>query len=170
MSRALPVPPLDPEAPLAVNARRVLIVRVVELFSYAPIIPDATATEALHNARIATKRLRYTLELFRAVFGPEGEDIIEQMKEMQEELGQLHDHDVRIEIIERELAGLDEDAEETAAVRPGLKSLLKRERPARARRHTAVVRRWRGLERDEVLPKLIALASPPARSDATPHR
>lgn len=163
MSRALPVPPLDPEAPLAVNARRVLIVRVVELFSYAPIIPDATATEALHNARIATKRLRYTLELFRAVFGDEGERIIEHLKEMQEELGQLHDHDVRIAIVERELAGLDQEAEETALVRPGLDGLLKRERTARARRHTAVVKRWRRLEADEVLAKLIALASPPVR-------
>ncbi len=164
MSRALPVPPLDPEAPLAVNARRVLIVRVVELFSYAPIIPDATATEALHDARIATKRLRYTLELFRTVFGPVGERIIEQLKEMQEELGELHDHDVRIEIIERELGGLDEEGEGTALVRPGLDRLLKRERTARARRHKEVVKRWRGLERDEVLPKLIALASPPARA------
>lgn len=161
MSRALPVPPLDPDAPLAINARRVLIVRVVELFSYAPIIPDATATEALHNARIATKRLRYTLELFRTVFGSVGERIIEQLKEMQEELGKLHDHDVRIEMIERELGKLSDEAEEAGAVRPGLDALLERERTARAIRHMAVVRRWRDLERDEVLPKLIALSSPP---------
>ena len=164
MSRALPVPPLDPDAPLAINARRVLIVRVVELFSYAPIIPDATATEALHNARIATKRLRYTLELFRTVFGSVGERIIEQLKEMQEELGELHDHDVRIEMIERELGKLSDEAEEAGAVRPGLDALLERERTARAIRHMAVVRRWRDLERDEVLPKLIALSSPPASS------
>ena len=55
-----------------------------------------TATEELHNLRISAKRLRYTLELFRAVFGESGERQIERVKAIQEELGNLHDADVRI--------------------------------------------------------------------------
>lgn len=163
MSCAVPVPPLDPKASLGTNARRVLTVRVAELFSYAPIIPDAEATEALHDARIATKRLRYTLELFRSVFQDEGDRAIEQLKDLQEELGQLHDHDVRIVLIDEELSTLDDHAEEDAkAIRPGLEGLLQRERNARATCHTAVVERWRGLEREQVQARLTALALSPS--------
>ncbi|MDQ3541364.1 MAG: CHAD domain-containing protein, partial [Chloroflexota bacterium] len=92
MGRRSSMPSLDPEASLGTNARRVLAVRVEELFGYAPIILDADASEGLHDARIATKRLRYTLEFFRSVFEDEGERAIEQLKDLQEELGELHDH------------------------------------------------------------------------------
>ena len=46
--------------------------------------------------RISAKRLRYTLELFRPQFGKAGERQIERVKTVQELLGTLHDHDVRI--------------------------------------------------------------------------
>jgi len=161
MSRALPVPSLDPEASLGTNARRVLAVRVDELFSYAPIIPDAEATEALHDARIATKRLRYTLELFPSVYGDEGEQVIERLKDLQEDLGALHDHDVRIAMIDEGLSALEDRTDEDAsALRPGLEALLGRERTARAAYRTAVVERWRGLERERVQERLTALSGP----------
>lgn len=162
MSRTFPVPSLDPRASLAANARRVLAVRLNELFSHAPIIPVADASEALHDARIATKRLRYTLELFRSEFGDEGEHAIEQLKDLQEELGQLHDHDVRIAMIARELVALGAlPKAEALALRPGLEALLRRQCTARAARHTAVVDRWRGLERERLQATLTALATAP---------
>ena len=69
MSRAWPVEGIAPEGTLGDNARRILAVRIAEFYSYAPIVANEAATEELHNLRIAAKRLRYTLELFRAVFG-----------------------------------------------------------------------------------------------------
>lgn len=162
MSRSLPLPPLDPEASLAANARRVLAVRVEELFSYAPVIPDADASEALHDARIVAKRLRYTLELFSSVYGDEGERAIERLKDLQEDLGQLHDHDVRIALIGEELSRLGDLPEaEADVVRPGLEALVERERRARVTAHAAVVKRWRTLERQKVLARLTALATEP---------
>ena len=56
--------------------------------------------------RISAKRLRYTLELFRPQFGKAGERQIERVKKIQELLGTLHDHDVRIELIGEELSQL----------------------------------------------------------------
>ena len=100
MSRAWPVDDLDPDASLATNARRILAVKMAEYYSYAPIVPIETAVEELHDLRIAAKRLRYTLELFRVVFGGRGEAQIERVKAIQEELGAIHDHDVRIALIE----------------------------------------------------------------------
>jgi CHAD domain-containing protein len=166
MSRAWPIPELDPGAPLATNARRILAVRIAELYSYEPVLPDPTATTALHDARIAAKRLRYTLELFGSVFGDAGAKAIARIKGVQEDLGQLHDHDVRIELIDDELASLDDGTgEDPEDPRIGLEALREREQAARAKRHTAVVKRWQRLERDGLRASLVALSSMPAPAE-----
>lgn len=106
MSKAWPVDKLDPDAPLDVNARRILRVRVGEYYSYEPVVSNPLATVDLHNMRIAAKRLRYTLELFDEVFGTEGKRQIDRVKTIQEALGNLHDLDVRIALISDELVEL----------------------------------------------------------------
>ena len=99
MSKAWPVTGIEPKASTAANARRILAVRSAEYFSYAATVPIEQAVEEHHNLRIAAKRLRYTLELFADVFGDAGKRQIARVKAIQEELGELHDHDVRIGII-----------------------------------------------------------------------
>jgi len=47
--------------------------------------------ERLHRLRIAAKRLRYTLEFFREVLGPEAEVLIKEIKGLQDHLGDLQD-------------------------------------------------------------------------------
>jgi CHAD domain len=106
VSRAWPVDDVDPEAPVIDNARRVLAVRIAELYSFEPIVPHPELSEALHDMRISAKRLRYTLELFRPQFGKAGDRQIERVKTIQELLGRLHDHDVRIDMIGDELSQL----------------------------------------------------------------
>jgi hypothetical protein len=114
MSKAWPVSGIDPSATLAENARRILSVRIAEYYSYEPIVDNERAIEELHALRISAKRLRYTLELFRVVFAEPGECEIERVRDIQELLGQLHDHDVRIALIEDELNKLA--VEQTAAL------------------------------------------------------
>jgi hypothetical protein len=106
MSRAWPVVDVDPEASVIENARRVLAVRIAEFYSFAPIVPHPELVDGLHDLRIAAKRLRYTLELFRPQFGECGKRQIERVKAIQEALGALHDHDVRIGLIGDELSAL----------------------------------------------------------------
>ena len=48
----------------------------------------------LHAARIAAKRLRYTLEAFRETLGPETGALIARVVALQDQLGALHDADV----------------------------------------------------------------------------
>jgi hypothetical protein len=188
MSRAWPVRGIAPESSLGENARRILAVRIAEFYSYAPIVADEQAIEELHNLRIAAKRLRYTLELFRAVFGEVGERQIDRVKAMQEELGNLHDADVRIALIEDELTTLGAEqtvalgkslaaaplsahqAITTSALRPppddpkrGLVALLGREFGARKRSYDAFLALWnryalKGMRRDLV--GLSAMAVP----------
>jgi len=146
MSKAWPVAGIDPDATLAANARVILAVRVAEFYSYAPIVAREDAIEELHALRIAAKRLRYTLELFRDVFATPGERLIDHVKAMQEELGEIHDHDVRLDLIAAELTALDPAArpgpDGPGDPRPGLGALKTRETAARLAHYRAFLTLW----------------------------
>jgi CHAD domain-containing protein len=60
---------------------------------YETVIEDAPI-ETLHALRIDCKRLRYSLEFFREVLGPEAKDVIREVVIIQDHLGDLHDADV----------------------------------------------------------------------------
>lgn len=47
--------------------------------------------DALHEFRLESKRFRYTLELFRPLYGPEMEDRIGSLKKLQQLLGEIND-------------------------------------------------------------------------------
>ena len=104
MARARPVSGLHPRATLLENARAIVAVRVAEMF--ALLMPSAIPAEDedLHNMRIAAKRLRYTLEMFQVCLGPDGPDLIETVKEIQERIGSIHDADVLAELVRLRLA------------------------------------------------------------------
>jgi CHAD domain-containing protein len=139
MSKAWPVRDLKPKKSVRRNAERIMRVRIDEFYSYAPIIPDPANVTELHNARIAAKRLRYTLDLFAFVFGDAGKLATSELKQWQELLGQIHDNDVRIELIESTRERANDQASD---VRDGLTALLERERASRVQMHHAVVRKW----------------------------
>lgn len=190
MSRAWPVETIEPDASLAVNARRVLAVKMAELYSYAPAVSSEAAVEPLHDLRIAAKRLRYSLELFRSVFGETGEAQIERIKVLQEELGAVHDHDVRITLIEDELARTAVEQSATigqslagapprehaaitaAALRPppddprrGLIALLGREHARRREHYHAFRENWDRFGTEGMRADLAALSSAPLDRD-----
>lgn len=139
MSKAWPVRKIKPKKSVRHNARTILRVRINEFFSYAEIIPDPAKVTELHNARIAAKRLRYTLDLFDFVFGEAGKIATSELKQWQELLGQIHDSDVRIELMEATRLKAINEGE---AIWTGLTDLVERERASRAQMHKAIVRKW----------------------------
>ena len=70
---------------------------------------DTTLTWAdvttLHELRIVGKRLRYTLEFFREVLGPDTPALIARVTALQDHLGALHDADVAAHLAREFLAG-----------------------------------------------------------------
>jgi CHAD domain-containing protein len=58
--------------------------------AYETILPDAV-DETLHQARIAGKRLRYTLEFFAEALGPHVDQVLSPLVDLQECLGALQD-------------------------------------------------------------------------------
>jgi CHAD domain-containing protein len=110
--KARKVKGLDPEGRLADNAEKIVRVRLDELTSFMPKAADAEEIVALHDMRIAAKRLRYVLEITGSCFGPYAANAVKQVKELQDLLGEIHDCDVQLPEV---AAFLDELMEEDVA-------------------------------------------------------
>jgi CHAD domain-containing protein len=66
--------------------------RLVAVRAYDEWVTGAgVPLERLHQLRIAAKGLRYTLEYFEEVLGPEAKDAIKEIKSLQDHLGDLQD-------------------------------------------------------------------------------
>ena len=87
---------LDPMAPLGDNAERIIRVRLDELTSFMPKASDPDEVVALHDMRIAAKRLRYILEVTGECFGPYATTAVKMVKDLQDLLGEIHDCDVQL--------------------------------------------------------------------------
>jgi len=72
--------------PVAVY-QRLAAVRAYDEWVTGPDVP----LERLHQLRIAAKGLRYALEYFREVLGPEAKVVINEVKALQDHLGDLQD-------------------------------------------------------------------------------
>jgi CHAD domain len=159
---------LDAEMPLADAAEKILRVRVDELYSFVPRALDPSEERALHDMRIATKRLRYLLELTAPCFGAYAATGARRAKQLQDLLGEIHDCDVMLPLVRehldalraadvaelRRLAGEAEDlAPELAARAPhrrayrGLETLIVHLQARRALMFERFRQRWRELQR-----------------------
>jgi hypothetical protein len=104
--KARKVKGLDPATGLGDNAERIVHIRLDELCSFVPRALDPAEVTALHDMRIAAKRLRYVLEVTaEECFGPYAATALKRTKDLQDLLGELHDCDVQLP---RVLARLEE--------------------------------------------------------------
>jgi CHAD domain-containing protein len=119
---------LDPEAGLADNAERIVLVRLDELCGFMPRAADPEEVVALHDMRIAAKRLRYILEVTGPCFGAYTKTATKMTKDLQDLLGEIHDCDVQVpetaEFAERlvaaDVAALHEAAGDAEDLDPAL--------------------------------------------------
>lgn len=114
MAKPRPVPDLDPKGRLAPNVRRVLAVRIAEVYAYDGIVADPLRVRELHDLRIALKRLRYLLEVFDATFRDDLASHLADLRALQDLLGRIHDRDVQIPLLERHLDWLSAREAEAA--------------------------------------------------------
>jgi CHAD domain-containing protein len=132
---------LDPDGSLIDGARRILTVRLDEVASFAPAATDSHDERALHDMRIAFKRLRYVLEVMRPCFGEPAAEAIASAKRFQDLLGEIHDCDVMLPMVEAH-GGLEAVAAHFRSRREVLHRRLMRDLDGK---------RWAGL-RDGVAP------------------
>jgi CHAD domain len=134
---------LEPDGTLADNLERIVATRLDELCSFVPRALDPSRVKALHDMRIAAKRLRYILEVAaEPCFGPYAQTAIRRAKDLQDLLGELHDCDVqlpRVRALQDELRAADAlEARARAGDAPDLDPTLASGTPH--------AESWRGLE------------------------
>src|SRR3954468_857705 len=127
MAKARDVP-LRGDDTLAGAAARVVAVRAQEVFEHAAGVLDTTDIERVHAMRVATRRLRAALEVFRDAFPPdEFKPVLRDVKHLADALGERRDPDVQLEHFQQLRAELP------APDRPGIDLLLDRLRASQAR-------------------------------------
>jgi CHAD domain-containing protein len=72
--------------------------RLASVRAYDPFLEEASI-ERLHALRIEFKKLRYTVEYFSEVLGKEVKGVINDLKKMQDHLGDLNDAQVAVQIL-----------------------------------------------------------------------
>jgi CHAD domain-containing protein len=130
--KARTVKGLRPQRRLDDAAERIVGVRLDELCAFMPAAADPAQIQALHDMRIAAKRLRYVLELTAPLLGDYAATAAKRAKRLQSVLGDLHDCDVLLPRLRE--AGLD--------------SLATRVRVDRDELHRRFLELWRDLERE----------------------
>ena len=97
MAKAREVP-LRGDETLAAAASRVVTVRAKEVFEHSGGVLDTTDIERVHAMRVATRRLRAALEVFRAAFPPDRlKPVLRDVKRLADALGARRDPDVHLE-------------------------------------------------------------------------
>jgi len=81
----------DTSENVAGNARRVLPKLAQNYFQAGRKAHGKRSPKALHRFRIATKRFRYALELFRPVYGPSLDRRLKAVRKLQDVLGKISD-------------------------------------------------------------------------------
>ncbi len=118
MAKARAITGLDAQAPVGMNARLIAKERLAELYQWEWAVDDADNARGLHDMRIAAKRLRYTFEVFEDVLPAGGRAVVGELTQLQDELGELHDSDVMIALLQMRLSDAQSD---TAAGGAGAK-------------------------------------------------
>jgi len=80
------------------QAPTLIYTRLAGVMSFDAVLETASYTQ-LHALRIEFKKFRYTLEFFKEVLGGESGAIINQIKEIQDHLGELNDAHVACQTI-----------------------------------------------------------------------
>jgi CHAD domain-containing protein len=87
-------------------APRLILEQYEQVRAYETVLAQADLI-TLHALRIEFKRLRYALEFFEEVLGPEAKRVIKEVKIMQDHLGDLQDArvvgDILNEIVDRQM-------------------------------------------------------------------
>ena len=82
--------------------------RYAAVKAYEFNLPTASVTQ-LHALRIEFKKFRYTLEYFREILGEGVSQAINELKQLQDHLGELHDADVACQLVRGFLKKWDEE-------------------------------------------------------------
>lgn len=144
--------------------REIILARLAELRDLSACLYRPFKTDALHEMRIAAKRLRYAMELFASCWSEALAEHAKEVAELQASLGDLHDADVWLDDFGRMLRQLqkrkDGDASTMSATGEQKRSaavwLLRHFAKARMKHFGSALTRWHRWESEDFFAQLIA--------------
>ena len=177
MAKAQPILGLDVHEPILANSCVIIETRLGEMLNFEPYIDNVDRVNELHQMRIAAKRLRYTMEIFQPLytnhtpFGKEFGKATDQVKALQEHLGEIHDADVLVPRLEEHMSRLLESGhgktkkgELKTGVHlvdleacQGLLTLCKQVRDERVDRYRRFLNAWADLREKQVFHNLVEM-------------
>ena len=161
------------------RARAAVLEHLEDLLALEPCLGRPEAIAEHHAMRIAAKHLRYTLEVFRPLYGGSAAKFVAAARQAQQRLGEIHDCDVWVNFLpqfleeeEARAAARPDRARRLAPVRPGILFLQDERRRQRRRLFKDFVTFWQRLRRDRLWERLVDLVSvrTAGRRSAAPHR
>jgi CHAD domain-containing protein len=135
------------------RAEAAILDHLQALLALEPCLDRPEAAAEHHAMRIAAKRLRYTLEVFRPLYGARVARFVSAARGCQQRLGEIHDCDVWVESLPQFLK--EEEARPGCALaRPGILFLQDERRRRRRRLWKDFIAFWHRLRRDRVWERL----------------
>lgn len=106
MAPARPVPDLQCEESFRSAACKTLWTRFEELMSFRAAALAGIDPEGVHDMRVASRRLRAAIELYRDVFPTRGlKPLLREVKQIADTLGSVRDLDVMLQNVRNDLGG-----------------------------------------------------------------
>lgn len=138
---------------------------LVDFLSYENDVHSPENSEKLHAMRIAGKHLRYSIEMFAPIYRKALLPYIQVMKDVQDDLGTIHDCDVWItwlhKFIDKEQSRIEDYFGNTGPLKrllPGIDHLIQNRRQERNKAYQSFIRTWENLQQEnawEILRELI---------------
>jgi CHAD domain-containing protein len=135
--------------------------RLDDFLAYEIYIDKPECIAELHAMRICAKHLRYTLEALAPLYRQEMEDMLQIMRKLQDELGEIHDSDVWAgslpEFIEKErqrTLNYYGNTRLMPSLQPGLEFFGHDRQENRVAHYQAFLAYWQTLKADETWRKL----------------
>lgn len=148
--------------PLRLVAYRAITEKLRSFLSYEPFIHIPERKLELHAMRIAAKKLRYTLEIFAPIYPDEFRSWLRSIKEVQDQIGAIHDCDMWIDFLPKFL-----DAEKALALEfyghsrphyriiPGVMVFYQNRQATRDRSYQDFLEHWDMLQKNKTWQRLI---------------
>jgi CHAD domain-containing protein len=106
VARPRDVPGLDCEEAFSLSAARVVEARAADVFEHSAGVLDLDDVERVHDMRVASRRLRAALEMFKPCFPKKRHRrCLKQVKALADALGERRDRDVSIAFLRNFLGG-----------------------------------------------------------------
>lgn len=163
---------LIPSVAVCQQAEWQLLERLDEFLQFQTCLDDPDDYQRHHAMRIASKRLRYTMEICRAAYGGGLDEPIATMKRLQTLLGDIHDADVWVDYLgkvgdkerRRIIRRYGSDGP-LARIEAGIDWLRQECRCRRERLFAELVGMWRELARQNYWDELLLTIRDPRPSD-----